>query len=109
MIAFWLALGVLVAALVAGGAYLGVRAFQTIRALKGLRAAMRPELERMAGARKRTASELEAASKAFERLEKSLVRMRTARARIRLLRSVVSEIEALAARVRAFVPSKKPV
>ncbi len=109
MTGFWIGLAVLLAATIGGAAFAGVRVFETRKSVKNLQTALRPELERIAGAQARSASELEAAAKAFERLEQSLRRLRTARARVRLLRNVLGEIESLAERVRSFVPDKKPV
>ena len=104
--AFWVALAVLVVAFVAGVVFVVVRALETRRALKSLRCELGVELKRIAHSGERTASELEAARKAFERLQASLVRFRTAYARVRLIRSVIAEAEAVLTRARAFVPSK---
>ena len=104
--AFWLALAVLVVAFVAGAAFVGLRVLEMRRALKSLKSSLKVELERIAHAGERTASELETARKAFERLETSLKRLATARARVRLLREVLAEAEAVLTRARAFIPSK---
>ena len=104
--AFWVALAVLVVAFVAGVVFVVVRALETSRALKSLRCELGVELKRIAHSGERTASELEAARKAFERLQASLVRFRTAYARVRLIRSVIAEAEAVLTSARAFVPSK---
>jgi septal ring factor EnvC (AmiA/AmiB activator) len=104
--AFWIALAVLVVAFVAGVVFVVVRALETRRALKSLRSELGVELKRIAHSGERTASELEAARKAFERLEASLARLRTARARVRVLKEVLAEAEAVLARARVFVPSK---
>ena len=106
VIAFWAALAVLVAAFVAGAVFVVVRALETRRALKSLRSELGAELQRIAHSGERTAGELEAATRAFERLQASLVRFRTAYTRVRLIRSVLAEAEAILARARAFVPSK---
>ena len=104
--AFWVALAVLVVAFVAGAAFVTVRVLEMKKALKSLKGALAVELERIAHAGERTASELETARKAFERLETSFKRLATARARVRLLREVLAEAEAVLTRARAFIPSK---
>ncbi|MGA9761098.1 MAG: hypothetical protein WBQ14_01580 [Gaiellaceae bacterium] len=106
MIVFWVALAILVVALVAGAVFVLVRALQAKRALKSLKDALAVELRRIARAGERTNQELEAARKAFERLEVSLRRLATARARVRLIKEVIAEAEAVATRARAFIPSK---
>ena len=106
MTVFWASLGFLVVAFVAGVVFVVVRALETKRALKGFKDALSVELQRIARADEKSASELEAARKAFERLEASLKRLGTARARVRLLRDVLGEAEAVVARARAFIPSK---
>jgi hypothetical protein len=106
VIVFWVALAVLVVAFVAGALFVLVRALETKRTLKSLIAALGVELQRIAHAGERTNEELEAARKAFERLEASLKRLGTARTRVLLIKEVLAEAEAVAARARAFVPSK---
>jgi exonuclease VII small subunit len=106
VIVFWVALAVLVAASVAGAAFVLVRALQTKRAVKRLKAALCAELQRITRAGERTNEELEAARKAFERLEASLKRLSTAQARMRLVKETLAEAEAILTRARAFVPSK---
>jgi transcription initiation factor TFIIIB Brf1 subunit/transcription initiation factor TFIIB len=103
---FWASLGVLVVAFVAGVVFVVVRALETKRTLKSLMDALSVELQRIARAGEKSATELEAARKAFERLEASVKRLGTARARVRLLRDVLAEAEAVIARARAFIPSK---
>jgi exonuclease VII small subunit len=106
VIVFWVALAVLVAASVAGAAFVLVRALQTKRAVKRLKAALCAELQRITRAGERTNEELEAARKAFERLEASLKHLSTAQARMRLVKETLAEAEAILTRARAFVPSK---
>ena len=106
VIAFWVALAVLVVAFVAGVVFVIVRALETRRALKRLKGALGVELQRIARSGERTTGELEAATRAFERLQTSLVRFRTAYARVHLIKGVIAEAEAVLARARAFVPSK---
>lgn len=106
MIFFWVALAILVVALVAGVVFASLRALQTKRAVKDLKDALGVELQRIARAGERTNEELEAARKAFERLEASLKQLATARARVRLIKEVIAEAEAVATRARAFIPSK---
>jgi uncharacterized membrane protein YccC len=106
VIFFWVALAILVVALVAGVVFASLRALQTKRAVKDLKDALGVELQRIARAGERTNEELEAARKAFERLEASLKQLATARARVRLIKEVIAEAEAVATRARAFIPSK---
>ena len=106
VIFFWVALAILVVALVAGVVFASLRALQTKRAVKDLKDALGVELQRIARSGERTTGELEAATRAFERLQTSLVRFRTAYARVRLIKGVIAEAEAVLARARAFVPSK---
>ena len=106
VIFFWVAFAILVVALVAGVVFALLRALETKRAVKSLKDALGVELQRIARAGERTNEELEAARKAFERLEAGLKRLATARARVRLIKEVIAETEAVAARARAFIPSK---
>jgi tRNA(Ile)-lysidine synthase TilS/MesJ len=106
VIFFWVALAILVVALVAGVVFALLRALETKRAVKSLKDALGVELQRIARAGERTNEELEAARKAFERLEASLKQLATARARVRLIKEVIAEAEAVATRARAFIPSK---
>jgi tRNA(Ile)-lysidine synthase TilS/MesJ len=106
VIFFWVALAILVVALVAGVVFALLRALETKRAAKSLKDALGVELQRIARAGERTNEELEAARKAFERLEASLKQLATARARVRLIKEVIAEAEAVATRARAFIPSK---
>jgi hypothetical protein len=106
VVAFWIALGILVVALVAGAALVVRSILETRRTLKSLKSALEVELKRIAGATEHSTSTLEAAGKAFERLEHALARMSTARARVLLIKEVLAEAEAVLARARAFVPSK---
>ncbi|MGD0166014.1 MAG: hypothetical protein ABSC51_01810 [Gaiellaceae bacterium] len=106
MIAFWVSLGFLVLALVAGVVFVVVRVLETKKAVKSLKAALEQELKRISQAGERTSSELETATLAFERLQASLVRLNSARRRVRVLRDVMAEAEAVLARARGLVPSK---
>jgi len=106
VIAFWIALAVLIVAFVGGVAFVIVRALETKRAVTGLKDALGAELRRIARAGERTNDELETAQKAFARLEASLKRLGAARARIRLITEVLAEARALLTRARAFIPSK---
>lgn len=106
MLAFWIALGILIVAPLAGVVFAVVRARALKNSLKSMKRAVEVELQRIARSGERTNEKLEATQKALERLEASLKRLRTAQARLRLIREALAEASALTARIRAFVPSK---
>jgi hypothetical protein len=106
VLAFWIALAVLLVAFVAGAFFALVRALETKRALKGLKNALGVELQRISRAGEHTNEELAAARKAFERLQASVEKLATARTRLRLVNEALSEAESVMTRARAFIPSK---
>jgi uncharacterized protein YoxC len=106
VVAFWIALAVLVVASAAGAVLVIRSVLEMKRTLKNLKSALEVELKRISGATEHTATGMEAAAKAFERLESALARLSRARARVLLIKEVLAEAEAVLARARAFVPSK---
>jgi hypothetical protein len=103
---FWASLGFMIVAFIAGGVVVLVRALETRRAVKGLKAALDVELQRIATAGEHTTEQLEATTEKFERLDAGLKRFSTAQAQLRLINEALGEAEALKTRARAFIPSK---
>ncbi len=102
--AVWLALAVLVAALVLAIAFAVLRGFQLYRDLKRLNRTFGPELDRINGVTLQIERHLGEAEGASRRLQSALGRLAVSRARLQIQAAAVSEARQQVRRVFWFVP-----
>ena len=103
---FWAALGFFVLAAVAGGAFLGLRAWRAWQDFTSLAAAGAAGAELLAAGVEGLATHTERTSARLEELAAATARMQRGLARARILRGATGEVLDLIGAVRSLVPEK---
>jgi hypothetical protein len=102
--AFWVALAVLVVAVVAGIAFAAVRGFQLYRNAKRVGGVLGPEMERINATTLKIEGHMAKAEAAAGRLQDAAGRLARSRARLDVQLAAVREAQRLVRRVFWFVP-----
>ena len=103
-VAVWFALGVLIVSLIAGFAYVVLRALQLWRETKRVSGTLGSEVDRVSAETARIEHHLANAEAATGRLKTALERLSDSRARLGVQRAAVREARAQLRRVFWFVP-----
>ena len=102
--AFWISLGVLILALVAGIAYCVVRGLQLYRLAKRTSAKLTSEMERISVATRQIERHEAKAAEAAERLRGATGRLATSRARLDVQLAAIREAQGQIRRTFWFIP-----
>ena len=104
MLGVWIGLGVFLACLAGGGAFVGVRGLAAWRQLKSTKAAFGVELDRINATVAEIEKQLAAASSSQESLKTALARLTASRQRLLLQLAAVGEAQWVVRRILPFLP-----